>query len=55
MAVTPQAEPESPAEVADALRDAAYLADDSTSLIAFLAQRRGKPVLVEGPAGAGSA
>lgn len=53
MAVTPQAEPESPAEVADALRDAAYLADDSTALIAFLAQRLGKPVLVEGPAGVG--
>ncbi|MDQ5894573.1 MAG: MoxR family ATPase [Actinomycetota bacterium] len=53
MAVTPQAQPESPAEVADALRDAAYLADDSTALIAFLAQRLGKPVLVEGPAGVG--
>jgi MoxR-like ATPase len=53
MAATPQSVPESPAEVADALRDAAYLADDSTALIAFLAQRLGKPVLVEGPAGVG--
>jgi len=53
MAATPQSVPESPAEVADALRQAAYLADDSTALIAFLAQRLGKPVLVEGPAGVG--
>jgi len=45
--------PESPAEVASALADAAYLADDSTALIAFLAQRLGKPILVEGPAGVG--
>ena len=53
MAATPQTVPDSPAKVADALRDAAYLADDSTALIAFLAQRLGKPVLVEGPAGVG--
>jgi len=45
--------PETPEEVAAALRAAAYLADDSTALIAFLAQRLGKPVLVEGPAGVG--
>ncbi|MDQ2699949.1 MAG: MoxR family ATPase [Actinomycetota bacterium] len=45
--------PETPEEVAAALRDAAYLADDSTALISFLAQRLGKPVLVEGPAGVG--
>jgi MoxR-like ATPase len=45
--------PDSPADVAVALRDAAYLADESTALIAFLAQRLGKPVLVEGPAGVG--
>jgi len=53
MAVSPQTVPESPEEVADALREASYLADDSTALIAFLAQRLGKPVLVEGPAGVG--
>jgi len=53
MAVTPRDLPDSPAEVADALRGASYLADDSTALIAFLAQRLGKPVLVEGPAGVG--
>jgi MoxR-like ATPase len=47
------APPDSPSEVATALRDAAYLADESTALIAFLAQRLGKPVLVEGPAGVG--
>jgi len=53
MAVPPQNPPASPAEVADALGKASYLADDSTALIAFLAQRLGKPVLVEGPAGVG--
>ncbi len=47
------APPNSPSEVEDALREAAYLADESTALIAFLAQRLGKPVLVEGPAGVG--
>jgi len=47
------APPTSPSEVEDALREAAYLADESTALIAFLAQRLGKPVLVEGPAGVG--
>ncbi len=35
------------------LDDAGYLADESTALVAFLAQRLGKPVLVEGPAGVG--
>ena len=45
--------PETPAEVEAALREASYLADDSTALIAFLAQRLGKPILVEGPAGVG--
>jgi MoxR-like ATPase len=53
MAESVTAPPESPSEVEDALREAAYLADESTALIAFLAQRLGKPVLVEGPAGVG--
>jgi len=53
MAETVSSPPDSPADVAVALRDAAYLADESTALIAFLAQRLGKPVLVEGPAGVG--
>ena len=37
----------------DALATAGYLADDSASLVSHLAQRLGKPVLVEGPAGVG--
>jgi MoxR-like ATPase len=35
------------------LRDVGYLADESTALVAYLAGRLGKPVLVEGPAGVG--
>jgi MoxR-like ATPase len=35
------------------LQDVGYLADESTALVAFLAGRLGKPVLVEGPAGVG--
>ncbi len=53
MSVSIPTQPETPAEVGVALRDASYLADDSTALIAFLAQRLGKPILVEGPAGVG--
>lgn len=49
----PSSLPASPAEVSDGLREASYLADESTALIAFLAQRLGKPILVEGPAGVG--
>ncbi|MEX2195642.1 MAG: MoxR family ATPase [Thermoleophilaceae bacterium] len=37
----------------DALRDAGYLAGESTALVSFLAGKLGKPVLVEGPAGVG--
>ena len=33
------------------LAEAGYLADDSAALVSHLAQRLGKPVLVEGPAG----
>ena len=39
--------------VRDALRDVNYLADDGIAGVAFLADRLGKPVLVEGPAGTG--
>jgi MoxR-like ATPase len=39
--------------VAAGLRTAGYLAADSTALVAYLAARLGKPVLVEGPAGVG--
>ncbi len=53
MAANVSSPPASPSDVAVALRDAAYLADESTALIAYLAQRLGKPVLVEGPAGVG--
>jgi MoxR-like ATPase len=48
--------PEGPAsvkELADGLRDVGYLAGESTALVAYLAARLGKPVLVEGPAGVG--
>jgi MoxR-like ATPase len=40
-------------EARDGLQGAGYLADESTALVAFLAGRLGKPVLVEGPAGVG--
>ena len=37
----------------DALERVGYLADEPAALVSFLAQRLGKPVLVEGPAGVG--
>ena len=37
----------------DALARVGYLADEPAALVSFLAQRLGKPVLVEGPAGVG--
>jgi MoxR-like ATPase len=40
-------------EVKEALAQAGYLADEPAALVSFLAQRLGKPVLVEGPAGVG--
>jgi MoxR-like ATPase len=39
--------------VREGLRDVDYLADDGIAGVAFLADRLGKPVLVEGPAGTG--
>jgi MoxR-like ATPase len=45
--------PASVAELRAGLHDAGYLAAESTALVAFLAARLGKPVLVEGPAGVG--
>jgi MoxR-like ATPase len=45
--------PASSAEVAEGLRSVGYLPSDSTALVAFLATKLGKPVLVEGPAGVG--
>jgi MoxR-like ATPase len=41
------------AEVKDALAAVGYLADEPAALVSFLAQKLGKPVLVEGPAGVG--
>ena len=52
---TPRSEPrfEDVQSVRAALRDANYLADDGIAGVAYLADRLGKPVLVEGPAGTG--
>ena len=44
---------ESPADVDKRLRDVGYLPDDATATVAFLGDRLGKPLLVEGPAGVG--
>ena len=44
---------ESVQQVRDGLRDIDYLADDGIAGVAYLADRLGKPVLVEGPAGTG--
>src|SRR3954451_17820157 len=41
------------AEVKASLGEVDYLADEPAALVSFLAQRLGKPVLVEGPAGVG--
>jgi MoxR-like ATPase len=41
------------AEVKEALAAVGYLADEPAALVSFLAQKLGKPVLVEGPAGVG--
>ena len=44
---------ESVQAIRDALRDVHYLADDGIASVAYLADKLGKPVLVEGPAGTG--
>jgi len=41
------------ASVRDGLKDVEYLADDGIASVVFLAEKLGKPVLVEGPAGTG--
>jgi MoxR-like ATPase len=51
--MAPDATPSSVVEVKDALEQVGYLADEPAALVAYLAQRLGKPVLVEGPAGVG--
>jgi MoxR-like ATPase len=45
--------PASVDDVAAGLRSVGYLPGESTALVAYLAARLGKPVLVEGPAGVG--
>ncbi len=47
------ADPGSVADVEQSLGEVGYLADEPAALVAYLAQRLGKPVLVEGPAGVG--
>jgi len=47
------AAPNSVQDVASGLRSVGYLPGESTALVAFLATKLGKPVLVEGPAGVG--
>ena len=42
-----------PRQVADALREQNYIATDEIATVAFLADKLGKPLLVEGPAGVG--
>ena len=44
---------ESPAAVREGLRRVDYLADEGIAGVVYLAERLGKPVLVEGPAGTG--
>jgi MoxR-like ATPase len=46
-------EPASVHNVKESLAEVGYLADEPAALVSFLAQRMGKPVLVEGPAGVG--
>ena len=46
-------QPASVAQVRHGLAQVGYLADEAAALVSFLAQRLGKPVLVEGPAGVG--
>ena len=53
MAAEPSPRFESVQQVRDGLRDLDYLADDGIAGVAYLADRLGKPVLVEGPAGTG--
>jgi MoxR-like ATPase len=53
MSVSMPPSPASVTDVAEGLRAVGYLPGESTALVAFLAARLGKPVLVEGPAGVG--
>jgi MoxR-like ATPase len=53
MPATPSPGPDSVQALAAGLREVGYLPNESTALVAFLATKLGKPVLVEGPAGVG--
>ena len=53
MAASPVTDPTSVADVETGLRSVGYLPDASAALVAYLATKLGKPVLVEGPAGVG--
>jgi MoxR-like ATPase len=53
MSTLPSSAPATVTEVAEGLRSVGYLPGESTALVAFLASKLGKPVLVEGPAGVG--
>ena len=44
---------ESVQSIRDSLRDVHYLADDGIASVAYLADKLGKPILIEGPAGTG--
>src|SRR3954470_9601541 len=44
---------DSPASVRTRLKDVDYLSDDAIAGVVYLADRLGKPILVEGPAGVG--
>jgi MoxR-like ATPase len=50
---TPPSRFDSPAAVREGLRSVSYLADEGIAGVVFLAERLGKPILVEGPAGTG--
>src|ERR671921_220276 len=47
------ASPQTIDDVAAGLRSVGYLPGESTALVAYLAAKLGKPILVEGPAGVG--
>jgi MoxR-like ATPase len=53
MAASPDHLPESVTAVEGGLRSVGYLPSESAALVAYLAIKLGKPVLVEGPAGVG--
>ena len=51
--MTEPGSPQSVPQVREDLKQVGYLADEAAALVSFLAQRLGKPILVEGPAGVG--